>query len=347
MIKVYSKIEEVRDQWGGLKTPIFLDINFLQVYYENHPQIKHLFAMSENMRLYAHIFQITFDKTESYLRGNAIFSKVLGFLNFNVLYLTNSFITNVPAFSSENPISLQELLNQVQLKYSMVVIPDFLYNSLDVEKAMYTKIEVEEEMVLDIQSSWKSLDDYIINLKKKYRNKVRSILKQTSNLKIIAMDTDMLRSNALKIQELFDQVARDSNFKGPAFNTSTFISFVEKGIMKVDGYFDDDKLVGFSSVLPNEKIIYSYFVGFDKTLNKSTPIYGRILLENISAAIKGNYEQLILGRTANEFKSNFGAYPVKSYVYLRIQNRLLRVILMPILRRFRLKPWIQRRPFIE
>ena len=52
--------------------------------------------MSENMRLYAHIFQITFDKTESYLRGNAIFSKVLGFLNFNVLYTCHLLNCKVP-----------------------------------------------------------------------------------------------------------------------------------------------------------------------------------------------------------------------------------------------------------
>ncbi len=346
-MRAFTNIEEVRAQWGELRAPIFLNINFLQVYYEMHPQVKHLFVMSENLRLYAHIFQLSFNKTSNYLRGNPVLSFLIGLLNFKVLYMTNAFLTNVPAFISANPFRLKELLQGIHNKYSMVVIPDFLYEKLEVEEGQYTKIEVEEEMVLEIHPSWNSLGDYQCDLKKKYRNKVKSILFQTKNLEIRGLDIDELDRYAVSIQALFDQVASASRFKGPAFNTRAFRSFVEQGIMRVDGYFIANKLVGFSSVIPHEENLYSYFVGFDKTLNKSFPIYGRILVENIDAAIKCKKERLILGRTANEYKSNFGAYPVKSFVYLKIENRLLSFMLKPILRRLTLKPWLQRRPFIR
>ena len=56
-------------------------------------------------------------------------------------------------------------------------------------------------------------------------------------------------------------------------------------------------------------------------------------------------DYLILGRTANEYKSNFGALPIKSYVYLKIENNFLRTLLKPVYSKLRVKKWVQRSPF--
>ena len=344
MLKVFTKIESVQKQWGAIKIPDFLNINFLQVYYQNHPHVKHLFVVDTDMRLYAHIFKITFNKTKNYLKSNSVANIFLSFINFDVLYLTNSYITNVPAFVSNKAINLKQLLNTIKHNYSLIVIPDFLFEKMIVEDVNYTKIEVEQEMVLDIRINWSGLEDYISDLKKKYRNKVKSIIKQTNNLEIRNLDSNDLEVYAMDMQTLFNQVARSSRFKGPEFNTASFGSFVSQGFMSVDGYFLNDKLVGFSSEIHKEEMLYSYFVGFDKSLNKSFPIYGRILLESITRAIKLKKERLILGRTANEFKSNFGAYPIKSFVYLKVENRFLRAVLRPIYSKLSVSKWIMRNP---
>ena len=76
-----------------------------------------------------------------------------------------------------------------------------------------------------------------------------------------------------------------------------------------------------------------------------SPTYGRIIIENIKTAIEGKKKLLILGRTANEYKSNFGALPNKSYVYIRIENKFLRTLLKPIYSKLSIKKWIQRSPF--
>jgi hypothetical protein len=335
----------VEKVWGKIHLPDFLHINFLRIYYQKHPQVKHFFVMDANMRLYAQIFKLTFNKTKNYLQNNSISNIFLSFINFNVLYLTNSFITNIPAFISDRAINLNELLNAIKHNYSLVIIPDFLFENMKVEDDNYTKIEIEEEMSLTIRSEWNGLEDYMSDLRKKYRNKVKSIIKRTSNLKIKNLDSDDLENYALDIQKLFTQVVTSSRFKGPLFNVSSFISFVKQDFMTVNGYFLNDKLVGFSSAVKKEKILYSYFVGFDKTLNKSFPIYGRILIENIISAITLKKECLILGRTANEYKSNFGAIPVKSYVYLKVKNKFIRIILRPIYSKLSIRKWKQRSPF--
>lgn len=345
MLNIFTKIESVKKEWGNISLPDFLQIEFLQIYYQSHPQMKHLFVMDTNMRLYAHIFKLTFNKTKNYLQSNLAASFFLRFISFDVLYITNSYLTNVPSFVSKQPINLEKLLNSMGHDYSLVVIPDFLFENMVVEDDNYRRIEVEEEMVLDIRSKWRGLDDYIAALKKKYRNKAKNIIKQTSALKIKNLTVSDLENYAKDMQLLFNQVAESSKFKGPEFNTSSFILFVKQGFMRVDGYFLDDKLVGFSSEIQKEEKLYSYFVGFDKNLNKSLPIYGRILLENITSAIRLRKERLILGRTANEYKSNFGAVPIRSYVYLRVESKFLSTILRPVFNRLSIKKWIQRKPF--
>jgi hypothetical protein len=345
MLEVFTKIESIQQRWGEIKMPDFLHINFLHTYYEKHNQIKHLFILGKNMRLYAHIFNLTFNNTKNYLKNNSITNIFISLINFDVLYITNSFITNVPAFISDKSINLKQLLYSIKHNYSIIVIPDFLFDKMVVEDYHYSKIEVEEEMVLDLRKEWSGFEDYSSDLKKKYRKKLKQIIKKTCDLKIRNLDVDELKVYANDIKKLFNQVAKSSQFRGPEFNTDSYMSFVKQDFMNVYGFFYHDKLVGFSSIIKKEKVLYSYFVGFDKSLNKLFPLYGRILVENINTAIKLKKERIILGRTANEYKSNFGAYPIKSYVYLKIKNKFLRAILKPVYSKLRIKEWIQRHPF--
>ena len=344
MIKLSTKIENIEKEWEKIQVPSFISIEFLKGYYKKNQKLKHLFFMEERMRLYAHIFNLTFSKTEKYLKNNFFANFFLRYVNFDVLYLTNSFITNIPSFISDKLISLRQLLNTIEDKYSIIVIPDFLYKKMQVEDKYYTKIEVEEEMVLDIHNNWHSFEDYISDLRKKYRNKVKKIVRLTNQLEIRVLDAKNIDDYYIEMQNLFNQVVQSSSFMGPEFNVNSFAFFVKKDLMKVNGYFLNNKLIAFSSEIIDDKILYSYYVGFDKKLNKTFPIYGRILIDNIVNAIALKKDKLILGRTANEYKSNFGAYPNKSYVYLKIRNKYLRILLWPIYSKLSIKKWQQRHP---
>ena len=69
------------------------------------------------------------------------------------------------------------------------------------------------------------------------------------------------------------------------------------------------------------------------------------MCEAIKNAIELKKNSLILGRTANEFKSNFGAVPKKSFIYLKIQNVILNFLLKPFFVTIKPKDWVQRFPF--
>jgi len=345
LLKLHTDIRDAYSEWDKVKSNDFLKISVLEVYYKMHPELKHLFFLDDNMRLYAHIFQLRFNKANNYLVKRSLIYIFVRFISFDILYLTNSFITNISSFISVNNIDLNKILQIINFNYSIIVIPDFLFKRMRVVNDEYVKIEVEEEMIININRDWKTFQDYISDLRKKYRNNIKRIIRKTNMLESRELDSKELEIYAHNIQKLFNQVITTSRFSGPDFNTDSFSLLKEQGFMKIYGYFLEDEIVGFSSEIHQSEIMYSYYVGFDTSLNKSIPIYGKILIDHINNSIKQRKEKLVLGRTANEYKSNFGAKPVKSYVYLKIKNKFLYYLLRPLLYKLNIRKWIQRSPF--
>ena len=344
MLKVITNISKIKEGWDKVNSSDFLHSSFLEIFYINHPKIKHLFIFDTKIRLYAHIFELNFGKTANYIH-NKFLGFFIKFLKFDVLYLTNSFLTNIPAFFSNSKISLKEFLFVLQYNYSLLIIPDFVFKNITVDKNEFSKIEVEEEMILEISNRWFLLDNYIADLKNKYRKKVIKIINLTNQLEVRSLNSDDLVFYADNIQDLFTQVINESKFTGPLFNTNSLSVLVKKDIFKVYGYFLNNNIIAFSSEIHQDKTLYSYYAGFDKSLNKTFPIYGRLLIETINNGINLQMNKVVFGRTANEFKSNFGAVPIRSYIYVKLKNRYLNIFLKPILKRLRIKNWIKRSPF--
>ena len=267
----------------------------------------------------------------------------------DVLYFGNPFITNIPSFSKpiSSSISFNDLISKIKDNYSLIVIPDFLYKYLNIDNSLYTKIQVEEDMVLDLRNEWNNIDDYIKSLKTKYRKKVNIILSKTEGFFIKKLDVYDVKNYNIQLNNLFDQIIQSSNFHGPKFNVNCFKLLVENNLISLYGYFLEDDLVGFSSEIENEEDLYSYYVGFDKTINIDLPIYGRILIEMISHAIDSNRKRIFLGRTANEYKSNFGARPINSYVFISVRNQLMLPFFKLIFSRIRVDKWRRRKALKE
>ena len=66
-MKVYTDIAKVKAEWDKFNVSDFIHSSFLEVFYINHPKIKHLFVINQDMRLYAHIFELRFDKRFLYI----------------------------------------------------------------------------------------------------------------------------------------------------------------------------------------------------------------------------------------------------------------------------------------
>ena len=81
-MKVYTDIAKVKAEWDKFNVSDFIHSSFLEAFYINHPNIKHLFVISKDIRLYANIFKLSFSKTISYLRNKRL-GFFVKFLNFH------------------------------------------------------------------------------------------------------------------------------------------------------------------------------------------------------------------------------------------------------------------------
>jgi hypothetical protein len=345
-LKVDYQISDILDSWDLKGMPFYLKSEFLDCFFKHHNNFQHLFFHTKKSRIYAQVFNLRIDKTANYT-SNRIFLYLLSLIRTDVLYLSNSFFTNRSSFFSlQQKMNLQDVISDYKCQSFMIVIPDVLMSNLSNKYRKYfQKIEVEEDMILNINSKWCTIDDYKNALKTKYRSKLNLILKKSENIVVKNLTLEEVKSNSLNIQDLFNQVVEDSRFRGPFFNTETLLALFKLDLIKIYGYYINDVFVAFSTEIHDESCMYSYYVGFNKKINKEYSLYGRILFETIRHSIECRSSQIVFGRTTNEYKSNFGAEPLKSYFYVRIRNNFLNYLLSPFLKRMHIRKWIQRKPF--
>ena len=243
---------------------------------------------------------------------------------------------------------------QKDLSVDKFIIPDHFFKELKVENPNEVfpeliKVVVDQDMHLKISKDWNTFEDYTKALKKKYRSRLKSVMKKSEHIEIKVLTQTELVKHTEKMQKLFNNVYQKSAFGISQFNTSIYTDLIESDNPKcqVFAYFLADEMIAFSSELKDDNNLYSYFIGLDYRYNKSHRLYERILNETIKSAISNKKSNLILGRTAAEFKSNVGAQPIRSEIFVYLKSPILRRLLRPILENIQPGNWIQRNPFKE
>jgi predicted N-acyltransferase len=369
-IRLHTSADSVDSkQWKSVGKELnpFLSFSFKQALEKNHAEnIKHLYYVvdDKNNKVigYAQQFNLGGGKISSYQKRNKVnkglVSFLLALLRLNVVVIGNGLITNVNNISADRIENKNEfvksLLKKIRLRLCVnkFIIPDHFFTHLDIanptdEFPKLIKVEIEEDMQLPLLSEWKSFEDYTNNLKKKYRSRLRGVMKKSEKINIIQLTKEDLIQYEDEIQTLFENVKKNSSFGALTFNSSVFKDFtpLDRPNSKVYGLFLDKKLIGFSSELMANNNLYSYFIGLDYKYNQEYRLYERILNESIKHGIESRSNRVIFGRTAAEFKSNVGAVPMKSYIYIYLHNPLLRWVLRPLLNAIKPKKWTQRHPF--
>jgi len=328
--------------------PFNLKQNFLKSFESNNSKIQNILFLKDKSILFANVLKINLSSGLDYNFSNIFVKKLLGLLNIHACFFSNWYLNNLPFYKFNEDVDISEFYDQIHRRCSAHIIPEYLMKSVSNNNDIdYIKIPIEDDMILNLNREWTDFNSYLMSLKSKYRKNIKMIYAKSDCLKIKQLKTHDLELNKDRMQFLFDQVIENSNFSGPRFNVEILFSLVKNKIVDLYGYYLKSKLVGFSSYMADQDDFISYYVGYDKTYNLEYCVYPRMLVDKIKYAIKLNKNKIIFGRTANEFKSNFGATPLKSYVYIKFHNRLSHISFKYILRKNRILPWVQRRPFKE
>ena len=236
-------------------------------------------------------------------------------------------------------------------RLSTIFIKDFEDESLyitDHLKAFdYASMHVEPNMIIYLDSAWKSFEDYTLALKSKYRVKANRADTKSDVLESKLLSEEDIKMYLDELQALYQNTIDNADFNAQILNLNTYTQLKNtyKDHFIVKGYFLEGKLVGFLSAMQNGDHLDAHFIGIDYSKNKEYAIYPRILNDYVRLGIETKSSQINLGRTASEIKSTLGAQPKTLTCYCRHKFGLPNKILKPFIKNVHIKTFKQHQPF--
>lgn len=207
-------------------------------------------------------------------------------------------------------------------------------------------------MELNIRENWKSFDDYLGDLSRKYRQRANKITKSAEPLQLVDMSVEQLTQEKDRINELYMNIVKQQTLALGILNSDYFIQMKSAlgENFKVYGYYKDEQLLAFSShIYYDPKLAMEiHYIGMDYAFNNTYNLYFNILFDGIKTAISKGFQRIEMGRTAREAKANAGAHAVENFNYIWLRPGITRLAMNSMGRRFESTvgdDWKKRNPF--
>ena len=374
--KIYNSVKDLPALWDTVaQSNIFLQTPYLTVLEESAPVNMECFYIGifENSELIGVSLAqyLDLNKLESFGERDKCFKTIIRnfiFKNFasHTLFLGNNMITgqNGYVFSKEidfNHISeiLLQSADEITLYFRkkgisihLVSFKDFYdHCSVELKKYRFSNIyefNTQPNMIFYLDQNWKSLDDYVAALSKKYRDQFKRARKKFDGIQMKNLSYDEVLQNEEKIYELYHYVAKNAPFNTFFLSKNHFSTLKGQcgNRFQIFGYFLNEELVGFHTLLLNDETLETYFLGYNDHIQKENMLYLNMLYNMTEYGIENEFKRIIFGRTALEIKSSIGATPVQMSGFIYHNNKLINRFIGKIFRN--LEPelhWQQRHPF--
>ena len=374
--KIFNSVKDLPALWDTVaQSNIFLQTPYLTVLEESAPINMECFYIGifENSELIGVSLAqyLDLNKLESFGERDKCFKTIIRnfiFKNFasHTLFLGNNMITgqNGYVFSKEidfNHISeiLLQSADEITLYFRkkgisihLVSFKDF-YDHCSVELKKYRfsnmyEFNTQPNMIFYLDENWKSLDDYVGALSKKYRDQFKRARKKFDAIQVKNLSYEEVLQNEEKIYELYHYVAKNAPFNTFFLSKNHFSTLKGQcgNRFQIFGYFLNEELVGFHTLLLNDETLETYFLGYNDHIQKENMLYLNMLYNMTEYGIENEFKRIIFGRTALEIKSSIGATPVQMSGFIYHNNKLINRFIGKIFRN--LEPelhWQQRHPF--
>lgn len=184
----------------------------------------------------------------------------------------------------------------------------------------YRPMETEPNMVLTLDSTWRSYEDYLSALDAKYRRNSRDQIKKLTAAGCALERVTDLRPIADQLHALYLNVQSKASVKLVTIPSGYLPALAEAAgdDFRCTVVRRDDRILGFVTSLRDGDTAIGYYIGFDRdAAADGVPLYLRLLHTTIADAIDWGCKRLSLGRTALEPKAALGAKPEPTEVWLR------------------------------
>ena len=281
--------------------------------------------------------------TDNFLLNLAL-QACLTIKEYKLLLSGNLFSIGIPSyyFSRENtPADMYTTIIDFVFKNckpTVFVVKDLEDREKDslMADSAYNKFDFDTTMVLKIADHWKTMNDYRLDLRKKYRTRFDKIRSSGKELQRIDLTLTSIINQSSRINELFNQVAQRQNVRLGIIDENYFIE--HKRILgdqfKLIGYYSKDKLIAFSTYKNHGRELEVHYIGIDYAYNSTYQLYFNILYDALGTGIAEGYKEIELGRTSRDAKANMGSIPRSTTGFYRVDNHLSRSLLQLLQRHF-------------
>lgn len=302
-------------------------------------------------------------------RDNCLKTTVRNFIfrNFasHVLFIGNNMLTGQNAFHfradlpSERylPVlkaAIQDLKNfyrTTKRRVHITSVKDFLPSDLTTFERFlpgFVRFSTQPNMVFRIPERWTSIDDYVGDLTKKYRDQFKRSHKRAEGIEKKKMKCEDIEQFENEIDQLYRHVAKNAPFNTFFLSKGHFATLKRKlgDRFHFYGYFLNGQLVGFNTLIRNGSAMDTYFLGYDEDIQREKMLYLNMLYDMVTYSIRKGFRTVVFARTALEIKSSVGAEPVEMLGLIQHSNPLLNLFLGRLFRLLEPKTqWQQRHPF--
>lgn len=374
--KIYNSTAQLPENWDDLAiSTIFLSKKYLQVLEKSSPDnmICHFIGIFDNTTLVGIAISqfLDLNSLESFgERDKCIKTAVrnIVFRNFgsHVLVIGNNMLTGQNCFALSDTIDKKKAIQTLHaaatelkkiFKSKGIKIHITTYKDFSEEEIRYFAVpefkndyqfSTQPNMVFSINENWKTEQDYIDSLSKKYRDQYKRARKKAAIIEKRKLHLEDIIDLEDTIYDLYFHVAKNAPFNTFFLPKNHFRVFKEifKDKFLFYGYFIDEKLIGFNTLIKNGEVMDTYFLGYDESIQREKMLYLNMLYDMIAYSINKGFKEIIFARTALEIKSSVGAKPIKMYGIIAHSNEMVNPY-MPKIFKY-LEPettWQERNPF--
>lgn len=378
LFTIYTKVSELPENWNTLAADtIFLSKEYLEVLEKSAPKNMSCFFIGfyiDDKLVGIALSQfLDLKLLESFgERDKCIKASVRNFIfkNFcsHVLLIGNNMLTGQNAFAFSEDIDKKTIADglllainalKAKLQYSgkkvhITSLKDFEKKEIVAfEKKLdkyYFKFSTQPNMIFTIPENWKTEQDYIDALSKKYRDQFKRARKKAEGIEKRKLNLEEIHNYQNEIYELYFHVAKNAPFNTFYLAKNHFSVFKEilKEKFLFYGYFIEGKLIGFSTLIKNGNSMDTYFLGYDDSIQKEKMLYLNMLYDMTAYSIKKGFHEIVFARTALEIKSSVGAKPIEVFGYIKHETKLIDRCTKTIFNYLEPKTeWQERNPFKE
>lgn len=243
--------------------------------------------------------------------------------------------------------------SETNKKIRLILVKDFfledaLLNSTFFKIKKLHKAKVQPNMVINIREDWCNNGDYVSCMNKKYRRRYKRARKKLNAITCKELDLEEIKETSKLLHKLYLNVSNNAKFNTFVLPENHFYQYklYLNDNFKLFGYYLGEELVGFFTLILNNKQLETYFLGYAAQHQYPNQLYLNMLYDMTKFGIEAHFETIVFARTAMEIKSSVGAQPKPMVMYLKHTNGILNGILKQVFRFMNPKQdWEERHPF--